>query len=444
MKKGWLIVALVVIVIAILAAWEMTKPDAVAEVIQPRVAAIRAYVEELAVTELPQDYLVAMPIDGRLEPITLREGDAVKQGDVIARLDTADLADQVEQARQRIAVLETKLESTSDDRLEEHALTESRATVKAINETVAAAEKKRDAYVAVHDFAVTEYERIKGVYAQQAAAQREISAAEMEMRKAEAELQSEVFNLAALKTIAAVAPIGPQFIADYIDRKKFELREYERQLAEAKAALNISERNLARAEITSPIDGVVLERHQTRRQVLPAGTPLLTVGSLDGLEVVAEVLTERATRFEPGDLVEVYGEAIPDGPIRGTVSRVYPAGFKKISSLGVEQQRVKVAIKLEQRPERLGVAYRVQVRIIYDEAVDALTLPRTALFRASNGQWQVMLVDAGRTRLQAVSVGLMNDDQAQVLDGLTAESQVVARPSREVEAGMSVRTTDGR
>ena len=88
--------------------------DAAVEVINPRVQAIRAYVEEQAVTELPHDYLVAMPIAGWLERIDLREGDPVSKEQVVARLDREDLADRVHQAEQRIAVLQTRIAETEE------------------------------------------------------------------------------------------------------------------------------------------------------------------------------------------------------------------------------------------------------------------------------------------------------------------------------------------
>jgi len=154
--------------------------------------------------------------------------------------------------------------------------------------------------------------------------------------------------------------------------------------------------------------------------------------------VIAEVLTQRATRISPGDTVEVFGDAIVDGPVSGTVSRVYPAGFKKISSLGVEQQRVNVAVKLDTPPERLGVGFRVHVRIYYDEATGALILPRTALFRGDRGGWQVMVVRDGITAMQPVRLGLMNEDNAEIIDGLTNNDTIVARPSSEITAGMRV------
>jgi HlyD family secretion protein len=382
-----------------------------------------------------------MPINGWLQPIELREGDAVGAGQVIARLDTADLRDRVVQAEKQIAVLETKIRETQDHRLEDNALVDAEATVKAIDETVQAAEAKLEAARAVMDFAKSEVERYQQLVETNAAADRERRQAETEYRKARAGFQSDGLELAALKTIAAVSYIGPKFIRDYKDRKSFKKETYEKQLEEAQAALEIEKRNLERAEIKSPVDGVVLERHQTRRQFLSAGTPLLTLGRLEDIEVTAEVLTERATRIKTGDPVEVFGEAIVNGPIGGQVLFVYPAGFKKISSLGVEQQRVKVAIKLGQRPERLGVGFRVYVRIFHDEADNALTLPRTALFRSEKGAWQVMLVQDGRTELRTVELGLMNDDLAQITNGLSEQDLVAAHPSREITAGMRVATT---
>ena len=440
MKKGWLIVALAVLVIVVVAVWQWRRPAATVEVIQPRVATIRAYVEERAVTELPHDYLISMPISGWLERIDLREGDPIKKDQVVARLEIDDLQDRVHQVEQRIAVLQTKLREIADNRLENNALVETRATVKALDETVKAAEAKLGAALAVLEFTQSETERLRVLVESDAAARRELREAEMQWRKARASYQSDLLELAALKTLNRISYIGPKFSEDYIDRKSFQKETEEKRLAEAQAELEIAKRNLGRAEIRSPIDGVVLARHQTRRQFLGAGTPLLAVGRLDELEVIAEVLTERATRISRGDPVDIFGQAVGESSVSGQVLRVYPAGFTKISSLGVEQQRVKVAVKLNERPAALGVGFRVHVRIFHDQADGALTLPRTALFRGKQGQWQVMVVKDGRTQLRRVEIGLANDERAQITAGLSTGEQVVAKPSREITADMRVET----
>jgi HlyD family secretion protein len=438
MKKTWIVLLIVVVIVAF-GFWRAGQTGVTLEVIQPIRADLRAVVQEQAVTELPQDYLIATPIGGWLQPITLREGDEVKKGQVVARLDTADLEDRVKQIEHRIASLETRIRETEDHRLENNALIEVEATVKSFDETVQAAEAKLQAAKAVSDFAESEVQRVRNLHQTGAAPEKELREYEMQWRKAKAEYQSDYLELAALKTLQAVSYIGPKFIHDYIDRKSFKMQTYRQQREEAAAELGIAKRNLQRAQIESDVDGVVLNRHQTRRQYLMAGTPLLTVGRLDDMEIIAEVLTQRATRIERGDPVDVFGEAIVDGPIQGKVARVYPAGFRKISSLGVEQQRVKVAVKLDQRPARLGVGFRVDVRIYYDEAEDALTLPRTALFRGENGRWQVMAVRDGVAEQQVVTLGLMNDERAQIMDGLSESDRVIARPSRDVTAGTKIK-----
>lgn len=440
MRTRWILILVVLALLAGFLVYRATQPAATLSVIHPRVGTIHTYVQELATTQLPQNYLVAMPIPGWLNRIDLREGDPVKEGQVIATLDTADLQDRVKQAEERIAALQANIGKASDNTMEHDALVQAEATVKAMDETVKAGEAKVQASKAVSDFAQYDVERLRKLSEKEATAERELTGAESNYRKGVADYQTDALNLVALKTLDAVAYITPKLIRDYIAKKRFDKLAYERQLLEATAALQIEKRNLERATITSPIDGIVLQRHETRHQYLQPGTPLLTLGNLDTLEVVAEVLTERAMHISPGNPVEITGEGLADGPMAGKVLRIYPAGFKKISSLGVEQQRVNVTIALDKRPPQLGVDYRVEVRIFYGNADSALIVPRTSLFRGQKGNWEVMAVRGGYTRLQPIKVGLMNDDEAQVTEGLSRDDAVVARPSREIEPGMRVTT----
>ena len=439
MKQHWWIVVVIVVVIAGLMFWSSTRPAAKVEVVHPKIGGIRAYVEEQAVTELPTDYLISMPIDGWLEPIDLREGDAVEEGQVVACLETDDMQDRIVQAEQRIAALEVQIRKAKDNRIEDNAKVEMDATVKAIDETVKAAEARLEAARAVMAFDQEEVARLKKAADGGAVSDQELRRAELALRKARFDYLGDNLQLSALKTLAAVSYIGPKYVTDYIDRKSFTLEERQKELIEANTQRDIEQRNLDRAEVQSPITGTVLERHQTQRRFLAAGTPLLTLGRLDDMEVIADVLTERAVSIKPDDPVELFGQSLPDGPVTGKVTRVYPAGFKKISSLGVEQQRVKVAVKFDKRPEQLGVGFRVYVRIMTDQADSAITIPRSCLFRDSAGHWQVMTVDAGKLAIRTIKVGLMNDEHVQVTDGLIDKDQVVTQPPRELTPGMKVK-----
>lgn len=179
---------------------------------------------------------------------------------------------------------------------------------------------------------------------------------------------------------------------------------------------------------------------------MTAGEPLLDIGDLNNLEVTADILTAEAVRVQPGDRVEIFGEAIGEKPIEGIVRQVEPEAFQKMSSLGVEEQRVAVKIsfaegildKLKASGRTLGLRYQVRVRVTTDEKKDALRVPRTALFRGILGGWQTYRVEKGRANLTDVQVGLMNDHEAEILKGVSAGETVIIAPESSISAGTRV------
>ncbi|MFK4492759.1 multidrug efflux pump subunit AcrA (membrane-fusion protein) [Bradyrhizobium sp. USDA 336] len=114
-----------------------------------------------------------------------------------------------------------------------------------------------------------------------------------------------------------------------------------------------------------------------------------------------------------------------------------PAGFPKVSALGIEEQRVRVTIDFVDPPEAwasLGHDYRVVVHVTTWSASDALTVPVSALFRKGD-QWAVFADENGRAKTVLVSIGHRNNQVAEVLSGLAAGDQVVLHPSDRVVDG---------
>ena len=200
--------------------------------------------------------------------------------------------------------------------------------------------------------------------------------------------------------------------------------------------------------MTSPVDGIVLERAVTVEQFISAGTLLLKIGRLADLEIETDILSQDVVHVRPGDRVEIYGPAVGRAVghgVRGTVARVFPAGFTKVSSLGVEQQRVKVIVTFEPdelekllADRHLGVDYRVRTRIFAAHQSDALIVPRSALFRGPDNGWQVFVVRNGRAILQTIEVGLNNDEAAAITSGLSDGEPVILAPEHSLISGTRV------
>jgi HlyD family secretion protein len=165
----------------------------------------------------------------------------------------------------------------------------------------------------------------------------------------------------------------------------------------------------------------------------------LQLGDPEILEVEVDVLSADGVRVSPGDkvLLEQWGG---EKPLAGRVRLVEPSAFTKVSSLGVEEQRVNVIIDFEEGSDKhrtLGDAFRVEAKIIIWESPDVLRVPIGALFRHDD-DWAVFVIRDGRARLQILKIGHRNSLNAEVLNGLTEQDEVVMHPSDQVVDGVRV------
>jgi HlyD family secretion protein len=127
-------------------------------------------------------------------------------------------------------------------------------------------------------------------------------------------------------------------------------------------------------------------------------------------------------------------------PLRAKVTRVDPAGFLKVSALGIEEQRVRVTMDFLDDAEawsRLGHDYRVVVHVAVWSSNDALTVPVAALFRQGDA-WAVFSVREGRAQVTPVTIGQRNNRVAEVVNGLAAGDRVVLHPSDRITSGVAV------
>ena len=184
---------------------------------------------------------------------------------------------------------------------------------------------------------------------------------------------------------------------------------------------------------------VVLQRLHDSEGVIGAGTPLLVIGDPRDLEVVTDLLSTDAVRVQPGATATLEGWG-GESRVAARVRRVEPSGFTKVSTLGVEEQRVNVVLELVNLADAasLGDGYRVDVRIVLWQAQDVLKVPTSALFRAG-AQWAAYAVSGGRAVRTGVRIGHQTSTEAEVLAGLDDNAAVIVHPGDLVQDGGRVR-----
>ena len=281
-----------------------------------------------------------------------------------------------------------------------------------------------------------------------AEAQAAVALAESNLRQAESSLEHLELQLERSRILADRGTIPRRMLED-IEATHLTAQQ---ALAAAGSQLDLNRATLTRAHaqllgpqalfdpgaepdeccvrILAPQSGIVLAVTDQSARLVQAGSPLLTIGNLDDMEIELDLLSTDAVRVPPGAraLVERWGG---EGVLEARLRRIDPAAFTRVSALGIEEQRVRLRLDLLTPPEDrigLGEGFRVHVRLIVWEADALLQVPQAALFRDSDG-WAVFVEDAGKARLQPVQIGRQTTGRAEVLQGLAEGALVVLYPS---------------
>ncbi len=356
---------------------------------------MKVTVDEEGKTRVRDRYTISAPLSGHLLRPRLDPGDRVEAG------------------KTRLFSMEPSVPDFLDVRREMELEARVRGARAMRDRAVSTLEKAR----VDHEYALSALERLRKVHGHRAVSRQELEDAEARERMAFRELEG--------------AQMGVRVA-------RFELEQ-------ARASLHFVEAHSLdrdpsrRFEVFSPVSGSVLRVFRESEAVVGAGESLLEVGDLSELEVEVEVLSADAVRIRPGAkvILERWGG---DESLEGRVIRIDPSGFTKVSALGVEEQRVLVIVEFTEPHEKwrfLGDSFRVDARIVVSEAEDVLKIPAGALFR-HEGDWSVFVVEGGKAALRSVTIGLRNDLEAQVLEGLRENDEVITYPGDRVEHNVSV------
>jgi HlyD family secretion protein len=352
-------------------------------------------------------YTVSAPIAGKVLRISHPFGE---QG------QSVHVGDQVKAAETVVAIMQPTVPSFLDARTRE----ELQAMLTAADAAIALAEAEVQRIEAALEFSRGELRRAEALARTQAIPARTLEKARLDVKTNEAALASA--------------------------RAQLDVRRSDRAVIAARliepAAANPATSAGCCIQLRAPITGVVLKIVQDYEAFVLAGTPLVEIGDPLDLEIIADLLSTDAVQIKAGAAVRIDGWG--GTPIQGRVTRVDPAGFLKVSALGIEEQRVRTTIDFAAPPEmwsRLGHDYRVIVHVTVWSAEDALRVPVGALFRTGD-DWAVFSVKDGRARATLVKIGRRNSRVAEILSGLLEGDRVILHPSDRIRDGVAVSARD--
>lgn len=262
------------------------------------------------------DAEVSFKIQGRVEERVVSEGETVRAGQIVARLDTGELAQEVALRKAEVWAASAALaELETGSRPEEIAQAE--AVVRRSR-----AEVER---------ALADFRRLKRLHEQDNVSVQDYDAAKTAVDVTEAKLREVQEQLRLVKK-------GPRI--EKIERSRAQLRQ-------AQEALALAETRLSYATLASPLTGVVLSHNIEPGEFVAAGTPIVTVGDLEHVWLRAYVDETDLGRVKVGQAARVTTDTFPGKGYEGRVTFIASQAEFTPKSVQTEKERVKLVYRIK-------------------------------------------------------------------------------------------------
>jgi HlyD family secretion protein len=316
----------------------------------------------------------------RLAEVLVDEGEFVQAGQLLARLDDAELKQLVAIAEASVAAAQASIERVRAD--------EARAR-------------------AVAQQARLNHQRTIDLLATKIASQADLDKALEQLQVAEADLK----------------------------RAQAAITEAERQATTTEKTLLQQRERLGYARLTSPYDGLIVKRERDAGGVVVPGSAILEVVSTNEIWVSAWVDETAMSALAPGQAARVVFRSEPAKPYAGAVARLGRETDR-------ETREALVDVRVRELPANWTIGQRAEVFIETGRQPDALAVP-AAFVQWRGGQPGVFVRDAGRARWRGVTLGLRGRERVEITQGLGVGDEVVkpANPKQELADGQRVSVT---
>jgi len=399
-RRNWPILAVLVAVLIVIIVWLWPSKKQAAEeeeavVVSVRVAkaerdSIAAEVTALGTIFPRHEATVSSKIAGQLKQMALLKNKAVREGEVIATLESRDI--QAQRAEAAAAAQEARVNLNN-------------TTSGTIPQTRAQDEKAvRDGQANVNN-ARTLYDRRLRLYEQGGISKKDVEATQLALTTAENDLR-----LAEATARLHATTISPN------DRAVAEAK-----LKQAEDRLAGLETQLSYATIRAPFSGVITDQFQFQGEFASAGGKLFTIGDVSDVIVKAPVADTVAAQLKVGDSAKVLPQDLAGEELVGIISLVSRASDP-------QSRTVEVWVNLKNEGGRLRANTAAKVVVSTQSAADVIVVPVAAVtLDATNAnEGTVMVVDdqsiAHETK---VTVGIRAKDTMEITSGLNGGETVI-------------------
>ncbi|WP_250123033.1 efflux RND transporter periplasmic adaptor subunit [Chroococcidiopsis sp. CCMEE 29] len=400
---------------------------------------------------------------GLLVELLVEQGDRVEQGQIIARMDNADLQAQLIQARANLTKAEAQLaQARAGNRPEEISQARSRlaqaeaqlAQARAGNrpEEIEQARAQVEAAQAKVNLTSSRVQRNRELSQQGAISQDKLDEVVADDSSAKASLKEAQRRVSLLENgtrseeitqrQAAVAEARQALRQLEKGSRPEEIAASEASVAAAAGELKAVQVKLEDTIIRAPFSGVITQKYATEGAFVTPTTSASSTASATsssivaiarGLEVLAQVPEVDIGQIKQGQQVEIVADSFPDQVFKGRVRLISP---EAVVEQNVTSFQVRIALVTGQNELRSGM--NVDLTVLGEAVQDALLVPTAAIVTDRQGQTGVLIPNQqNEAEFRPVKIGSAVQDQTQIVSGLTKGDRVFLSPPANYKLNQS-------
>jgi membrane fusion protein (multidrug efflux system) len=206
-------------------------------------------------------------------------------------------------------------------------------------------------------------------------------------------------------------------------------------LAVAKAAVELASVQLDKTRIVAPFSGIVGLRKVSVGEYITAGKALVNLEAIDPVKADFRVPEKFLPAIKVGQNIRISVDAFPGETFDGKVYAIDPR-------IDVAGRSLLVRAKVPNKDQQLRPGLFVRVTVLLKLKEDALTVPEQAIVPQGDSQY-VFKINDGKVKLTKVKLGMRRSGRVEILDGLSANDEVVTAGQLKLRDGTQVSIVNG-
>ncbi|WP_400162203.1 efflux RND transporter periplasmic adaptor subunit [Brevibacillus sp. TJ4] len=354
-----------------------------------------------AVLQPWEEAVISFEVGGRIVEMKHEEGDSVRAGDVLARVEDQDYELQV---------------AASNAAVQQSAASLSKVQNGAREQEIAQAKLQVDKAQIAYQNAEDNFRRVEKLYQENAVSQSDFEQAQNGLNLARKDLENaeQAYSL-----VVQGARAEDQALTQ---------AAYQQAVISRDAAAT----TLGKTQLRAPISGTILGKLSSSGNLVAAGTPVYRVGNIDLLKVILPVPDRQIADWQVGETIafDLYGQTR-----NGQVVKIHPMTNASTGTIGVEVQ-----IPNPQRDWFAGQVVKATKEL---DGKSGIFVPVEAVLSRGQGEPHVFLYMDGKAVKTSVQIGQIADNKLEIVNGLQVGDQVIVKGAERLFDGDTVEVTGG-